>query len=613
MCGHVSIYFKNEETKYKNDRFIEEITNKIYHRGPDEVGYYSNNKISFGFRRLSIIDVANGQQPFNKDGKTIIFNGEIYNHEELKNELIEKGYNFETNSDTEVLLTYYIDKGEECVKGLRGMFAFLIWDDNDNKVFGARDHFGIKPLYYAENNDCIGFASEYKSLLDLVENKNVNEKSLQAYMAFQYPPEDETMIKGIKKILPGHCFTIVDNELSIRKYYDILYNQDKVTKEDIRKSIIDSVEKHMVSEVEVGTFLSGGVDSSIMATIASKINPNIKSFSVGFGIDGYNELDVAAKTAEILGIENIQVKVNQQEYIKALPHVIYSLDDPAADPSAVGIYFLSKEARKHVTVVLSGEGADELFGGYNIYKEYFSVKNIMNMPNIVKKPIKAIAQSMPKIKGKDFLLRSTTPLRDRYIGNAKIIDNDESKKLLVNYRDEYKYQNILKKYYDEAQSRNYDYVSTMQYIDMHTWLPGDILLKGDKMSMASCIELRVPLLDKEVMNIARKLQLSQKVSKNQSKILLREAFEDMVPEHVVQKTKLGFPTPIRVWLKDELGNVVRQTINEAEVDHLINKEYAMYMLDEHIKDKGDYSRKVWSVFVFCLWHQIFIEGKNIEF
>ncbi|MGL5507564.1 MAG: asparagine synthase (glutamine-hydrolyzing), partial [Paraclostridium sp.] len=569
--------------------------------------------VSFGFRRLSIIDVANGQQPFKKDGKTIIFNGEIYNHNELRNELIKKGYKFETSSDTEVLLTLYIDKGEECVKYLRGMFAFLVWDEKENKVFGARDHFGIKPLYYTENEECIGFASEYKSLTDLVANKEVNEKSLQAYMSFQYPPEDETMFKGIKKILPGHCFTIKNNKLNIKKYYEIEYKPGNVTKEDVRKSIIESVEKHMMSEVAVGTFLSGGIDSSIMATIASKINPKIKSFSVGFGIDGYNELDVAAKTAEVLGIENIQVKVSQDEYIKALPQVIYNLDDPAADPSAIGIYFLSKEARKHVTVVLSGEGADELFGGYNIYKEYFSVKGIMNMPDVAKKPIKAMAEAMPKIKGKDFLLRATTPLRYRYIGNAKIFDNEESKKVLVNYKDNYEYQNILKKYYDEAKSRNYDYVSTMQYIDMNTWLPGDILLKGDKMSMASCIELRVPFLDKEVMKVSEQLQLEQKVSKEQSKILLREAFEDMVPEHVVQKRKLGFPTPIRVWLKDELGNVVRKTIKEAAVDHLVNKDYAISMLDEHIADKGDFSRKIWSIFVFCLWHQIFIENKNIEF
>lgn len=612
MCGHVSIYFKESNKEKQTEEYIKGLTEKIYHRGPDEVGYFVNDKVSFGFRRLSIIDVANGQQPFAKGHATVIFNGEIYNHNELRESLIEKGYTFTTNSDTEVLLTLYLDKGEDCVNCLRGMFAFLIWDEKEQKVFGARDHFGIKPLYYVDTDEFIGFASEYKAIVPMVKDLKVDKRSLQSYVSFQYPIGDSTAIEGVKKVLPGQKFVIKNNEMKISNYHKVDYCEGEVTKEDVRRVIEDSVKHHMDSEVELGTFLSGGVDSSIIATLASRINPKIKSFSVGFGIDGYNELDVAAKTAEKLGIENIQVKVTQDEYIKALPEAIYSLDDPAADPSAIGIYFLSKEARKHVTVVLSGEGADELFGGYNIYKEYFSVKGLASVPEVLKMPIKKIAQSMPKVKGKDFLLRATTPLEDRYIGNAKIFDNDEAKKVLVEYKDEFKYQNELKKYYDEAKEKGYDYVTTMQYIDMNTWLPGDILLKGDKMSMASCIELRVPFLDIDVLEVSRKLKLEQKVSKTQSKILLREAFDDIVPEHVVQKKKLGFPTPIRVWLKEDLGVYVRETIETADVNKYIEKSYALEMLHKHIKGEGDYSRKVWTIFVFCLWHKIFIEGKDYK-
>lgn len=435
----------------------------------------------------------------------IIFNGEIYNHERLRKKLEEKNYTFTTNSDTEVLLTYFIEMKENCVNKLRGMYSFLIWDEESQSLFGARDIFGIKPLYYFETEDFIAFSSEYKCLLLLLDNKTIDEEVLQQYLSFQFTNGESTMLKEIKKIPPGHYFTIKENKLTIKPYYDIDYKErEEVTKEDVYNVIKESLKKHMISDVEVGTFLSGGIDSSIIATLASKINPNIKSFSVGFGIDGYNELDIAKKTADELGIENIQIRVTEDEYIKALPEV----------------------------------------------------------------------------KGKNYLLRSTTPLRARYIGNAKIFESDELKEVLKNYRENFIYQNATKSIYDEAQKRGYDYVTTMQYVDMNTWLPGDILLKGDRMSMGASIELRVPFLDKKVFELSSKLTLNQKVTKNQSKVLLREAFKDIIPKHVVEKKKLGFPTPIRVWLKGDLGKVVR---------------------------------KIWTIFMFSLWHQIFVEKLNIDF
>lgn len=547
MCGHVAIYYKTAQPDLARQKAIRDANKEIYHRGPDDEGYYENDKISFGFRRLSIIDIESGHQPFEKDNNVIIFNGEIYNHEELRKKLEEKNHKFTTNSDTEVLLTSYIEMKEKCVEKLRGMYAFLIWDEDNQTLFGARDIFGIKPLYYFENEDFIAFSSEYKSLLLLSDERSIDEEVLQQYLSFQYTNGEGTMLKEIKKIPPHHYFTIKDDILTIKNYYDIDYKKrDDISKEDVYNVINESVKKHLISDVEVGTFLSGGIDSSIIATLASKINPNIKSFSVGFGIDGYNELDIAKKTADELGIENIQIKVSQEEYIKSLPEVVKLLDDPLADPSALGIYFLSKEARKHVKVVLSGEGADELFGGYNIYKEYFSIKPLLNMPDKLNDTVNKIANIMPEVRGKSYLLRSTTPLRDRYIGNAKIFENKELKEVLNNYSDNFIYQNSTKSIYDEAEKRGYDYVTTMQYIDMNTWLPGDILLKGDRMSMGASIELRVPFLDKEVLELSSKLSLDQKVTKNQSKVLLREAFKDIVPKHVVEKKKLGFPTPIRV-------------------------------------------------------------------
>lgn len=610
MCGHVFIYNKKGNI---DKHLLEELTNKINHRGPDDTGYFIKDNIGFGFKRLSIIDLAHGHQPFNKNQNTIIFNGEIYNHEELREDLIKKGYEFSTDSDTEVLLTSYIENKKEAVKDLRGMFAFVIYDEATNTIFGARDHFGIKPLYYTENENYIAFSSEYKSLMPLVEDKNVDNKSLQNYLSFQYVPNYKTMVDSIKKVPNGTCFTIENNEIKFEKYFEANFKHERdITKEDVYNILNDSVKHHMISNVEVGTFLSGGIDSTIIATLASKINPKIKSFSVGFEVDGYNEITVAKKTADALGIENIQIRVTQDDYIKALPKVIYSLDDPLADPSCVGIYFLSKEARKHVTVVLSGEGADEFFAGYNIYKEYNSVKPFLGLSNGVNETLNKIFNKLPELRGKNYLLRATTPLNKRYIGNAKIFENNEVKSIIKDYDVNNTYSNLLSRLYKDCEKKNYDYVTTMQDIDINTWLEGDILLKGDKMSMASSIELRVPFLDKEVFNVAKNLRLDQKISNKNTKVLLREAFKDIVPPHMVEKKKLGFPTPIRVWLKDELGNYVRNTINNSKTDGLINKAYAINLLDEHIKGTKDNSRKVWTIFIFCLWHQIFIEGINID-
>lgn len=610
MCGHVSICYKNKKA---DEELIKILTEKINYRGPDSTNYYISNNIAFGFKRLSIIDLSNGTQPFKINNTTIIFNGEIYNHKELRGELIEKGYSFNTDSDTEVLLTSYIEYKENCVNKLRGMFSFIIYDKNNNKIFGARDNFGIKPLYYINTSDYISFSSEYKALFPLLNNFTINEKSLQNYFSFQYTPNYKTMLSEINEVPAGTYFTIDNNNLCFTQYHKTIFSNDKlITTDNIVNSLTDSVNHHMIANVEVGTFLSGGIDSTILAALASKINPNIKSFSVGFDVDGYSELAIAKKTADALGIENISIKVTEEDYIKSLPKVIYSLDDPLADPSCVGLYFLSKEARKHVKVVLSGEGADELFGGYNIYKEYYSIKPISKLPPLLIKAINSFAKHLPNIKGKNYLLRSTTKLRNRYIGNAKIFNNTEINTLFKHYSEKNTYANSVKDIYDYCEKHNYDYVTTMQNIDINTWLSGDILLKADKMSMAHSIELRVPFLDKEVLAVAQNLKLNQKVTKKNTKVLLREAFKHIVPPHVVEKKKLGFPTPIRVWLKSDLGKYVNQIITNANVDYLINKNYALELLDQHIKGKKDNSRKVWTVFIFCLWHEIFIENKSLE-
>ena len=607
MCGHISIYYKNKKA---DELFIRQLTEKIIHRGPDDTGYFIKDNIAFGFNRLSIIDLECGNQPFKKENRTIIFNGEIYNHNELREEL-NKNNEFTTNSDTEVLLTSYINYEEKCLDKLRGMFAFIIYDEVKDIVFGARDHFGIKPLYYVNNDKFIAFSSEYKSLVKLVGKVSVDKSALQNYLSFQYTPNYNTIINEIKEVPNGTYFTIKNGNIEFKKYHKYKFSNKDVREKNVYDIINNSVKHHMIANVEVGSFLSGGIDSTIITALAAKINPKIKSFSIGFDVEGYNELNFAKKTAEYLGIENISINVSEQEYIKALPSVAYYMDDPLADPSCVGIYLLSEEARKHVKVVLSGEGSDELFGGYNIYKEYYSLKPFSYLPEVVKGKVNKIAKLLPDIKGKNYLLRGTTKLKDRYIGNAKIFSNEEVKNIIHDYDENNTCSNILSSLYEECDKNNYDNVTTMQYIDMNTWLEGDILLKADKMSMAHSLEVRVPFLDKEVLKCAEGLTLSQKVNKNNTKVLLREAFKDIVPPYMKEKKKLGFPTPIRVWLKSDLGKYVREIINNADVDELINKKYVINLLDEHIQGEKDNSRKVWTVFMFCLWHQIYVEGKSI--
>lgn len=598
MCGHISIYYKNKKA---DELFIRQLTEKIIHRGPDDTGYFIKDNIAFGFNRLSIIDLECGNQPFKKENRTIIFNGEIYNHNELREEL-NKNNEFTTNSDTEVLLTSYINYEEKCLDKLRGMFAFIIYDEVKDIVFGARDHFGIKPLYYVNNDKFIAFSSEYKSLVKLVGKVSVDKSALQNYLSFQYTPNYNTIINEIKEVPNGTYFTIKNGNIEFKKYHKYKFSNKDVREKNVYDIINNSVKHHMIANVEVGSFLSGGIDSTIITALAAKINPKIKSFSIGFDVEGYNELNFAKKTAEYLGIENISINVSEQEYIKALPSVAYYMDDPLADPSCVGIYLLSEEARKHVKVVLSGEGSDELFGGYNIYKEYYSLKPFSYLPEVVKGKVNKIAKLLPDIKGKSYLLRGTTKLKDRYIGNAKIFSNEEVKNIIHDYDENNTCSNILSSLYEECDKNNYDNVTTMQYIDMNTWLEGDILLKADKMSMAHSLEVRVPFLDKEVLKCAEGLTLSQKVNKNNTKVLLREAFKDIVPPYMKEKKKLGFPTPIRVWLKSDLGKYVREIINNADVDELINKKYVINLLDEHIQGEKDNSRKVWTVFMFCLWH-----------
>ncbi len=616
MCGYVGCLY-NAAKRYSETEKIqfENMTNLLYHRGPDDQGYFRDEHVQFGFRRLSIIDLDAGHQPlaYENERYILMFNGEIYNYIELREMLIKQGACFSTQSDTEVIVALYAQVKEECVNYLRGMYTFVIWDRQEKKLFGARDHFGIKPLYIAQQNDITFFASEKKSILHVMQDKGVNPTALQHYFTYQYGPEPETLTNDINKIEPGHYFIKeIGKELEVYRYWKPYFNASDKTKEDhiraIRDVLYDSVKVHMRSDVPVGAFLSGGIDSSIIASIAKEINPNLLTFSVGFEHRGFSEIDVAKETAEKLGVKNYSVLVTPQEFMNEFPKIMWHMDDPLADPAAVPLYFVAKEARKHVTVVLSGEGSDELFGGYNIYREPNSLKMFSYIPTSGKTVLKALSGVLKEgFKGKSFLERGCTPIEERYYGNAKIFREEEKIKLIKSYNESVNYKDVTKPLYNEI--KNYDDVSKMQYIDMYTWLRGDILLKADKMSTAHSLELRVPFLDKEVFDVASKIPTELKIANRTTKVILREAVRGIVPDHVLDRKKLGFPVPIRHWLKDEMYDWALNIIKESKTEHLIDKQYVLNLLEAHCADKGDYSRKIWTVIAFMVWHQIYIEHK----
>ncbi|MFD2208184.1 asparagine synthase (glutamine-hydrolyzing) [Virgibacillus halophilus] len=616
MCGFIGM-IRNKPTRPTKEQItqFENQNNIITHRGPDDEGYYYDEFVSFGFRRLSIIDLDSGKQPLSYDDEKIwlIFNGEIYNYIELREELLKEGYTFATDSDTEVIAALFAKHKQHAFQYLRGMFSILVWDKENETLYGARDPFGIKPMFFHEAADGTYFASEKKSIAMMLEEENVNLDALQQYLSFQFVPEPMSMTSGIKKVEPGHYFVKKSGEsITFHRFFHAEFRPVLMDKKGwikrIQDVMYDSVNVHMRSDVPVGSFLSGGIDSTLIVAMAKKFNPNIKTFSVGFAREGFSEIDVAKETADKLDVENISYVISPEEYVEKLPKIMWHMDDPLADPACVPLYFVAREARKHVTVVLSGEGSDELFGGYNIYREPESLKVFDSIPSPAKNLLAKVAEVLPEgVRGKSFLQRGTTPLRERYIGNAKMFENDEKKRLLKTYKEGVDYQQITGHLFDHV--AGYPLVNQMQYVDIHTWMRGDILLKADRTTMANSLELRVPFLDKEVFRVASEIPVDLKIANGTTKSILREASRGIIPDHILDRKKLGFPVPIRHWLKRELNGWAKQLIHESDTDHLLHKDYVLDLLEAHCQGKGDYSRKIWTVLMFMLWHQIFVEKK----
>ena len=593
----------------ESELILSNMMNKIVHRGPDSEGKHIDENIAMGFRRLSIIDLGFGAQPmYNEtDDVVITFNGEIYNYQELREELIKKGHIFKNKSDTECLIHAYEEYGKEMLQYLRGMFSFVIWDAKNETLFGARDYFGIKPFYYAEVGGNLIFASEIKSILEYPGfKKEVNKDALESYLTFQYSVLPETFFKGVYKLMPSHCITYKKGKLDIERYWEPKFEQEEGKTfdqfvEEIDSAMQDSIRKHKISDVEVGSFLSSGVDSSYVAACFK----GDKTFTVGFDYAKYNEIDFAKKLSEKIQIDNYSKLISTDEYWDVLSTVQYHMDEPLADPSAVALYFVSQTAAKHVKVALSGEGADEFFGGYNIYKEPDALHPLTSLPMPIRKIMGGIAKVIPfKIKGKNYIIRGSKNLEERFIGNAFMFSQKERESILKSFSGKHTPMSITKPFYDKVKDK--DDVTKMQYIDIHLWLIGDILLKADKMSMAHSLEVRVPFLDKEVFNIARRLPKKFKVTKENTKVAMRAAANKYVPDMVAEKKKLGFPVPIRIWLKeDKYYNRVKAAFQSQGAKEFFKTEEIIKFLDDHKNGKEDNSRKIWTIYMFLVWHQRF--------
>lgn len=591
---------------------IRNMTEVITHRGPDSDGFFTDDNISMGFRRLSIIDLGAGHQPIYNEDKSLVltFNGEIYNYKDLRKELIAKGHKFYTDTDSEVLVHGFEEWKEDMLPKLRGMFGFAIYNTKDNSLFIARDFFGIKPMHYTQIGNDFVYASEIKSVLEYPKfEKKFNRKALDSYLSFQYAVPPETFFEGVYCLMPGHYLWYKDGEVETTRYFEARFNPDEeMTEEEavdrIEKVFENSVNAHKIADVEVGCFLSSGVDSSYVSTYFA----DQKTFTVGFDFgEKYNEISWAKNLSEKIGVEHHTHLISSEEFWDAVPTVQYHMDQPLADPSCIALYFVSRLASHYVKVVLSGEGADELFGGYTCYNDprVFKIYQTI-VPHCIRKAIRAICRKLPDIKGRDYLIRACDKLEERYIGNAFMYDYKQKQELLKDPSIATRPQDLTRKYYYRC--RKYDDVTKMQYLDINMWMVGDILLKADRMSMANSLELRVPFLDKEVFKVASSLPTKLRCNKHNTKYAMRKAAVRHMPEATAEKEKLGFPVPTRVWLRDEkYYNVVKTKFKGKTAEKFFNTDVLVSWLDSHFSGKEDNSRRVWTIYVFLVWYDIYFD------
>ncbi len=614
MCGFTGIISKKEY----NDDSIRSMLDSIRHRGPDNLSFYENENLHLGFARLQIIDLdPRSNQPMidEETGAVIVFNGEVYNYKELRQDLQGNGVKFKTTSDTEVILKGYLKYGKSILSKLRGMFAFAIF--HKNKVFMARDHFGIKPLYYGFNDKGeFIFGSELKAL---ISNKffspRLNNNSLFSYLELQHVCGEDTMIDGVKRLKNGYYLEISNIEESLYpitgEYFKFQMSNDKITNLDdaiymIRKAVHNSVELHKNADVKVGTFLSGGIDSSYITALTK---PEM-SFSVGFSEEEgkFDESGLAKKLCEILGVKLNRLIIDKNEVFENLDDIIYHLDEPQANLSSIPLYFLSKLARENATVVLSGEGADEFFGGYELYREDSAIEKYLKLPKNLRKGLKGVSKILPSSGIKRRMEKGALEPKDLFVGEANISSPSEVRDILSNrYKNGTDARQFTSKFF-----KNVDELSGKQLVDLNSFMQYDILLKGDRMSMAHSLELRVPFLDLEVWSVARRLSSDLKVRGNITKYALREAAKEVLPEEWYKRPKKGFPVPFRDFLReDNFYNKFYEVLSSELCDDFFDRGAVLDMLKEHKDGVKKNHRRLYSYYVFLVWYDLYINRRGI--
>ena len=627
MCGIVGCLALDAGAE-PDLQWVRVAAERISHRGPDDDGFYLDPHIALGFKRLAIIDLTEGghQPMLSADGRyCMVFNGEIYNYVELRNELQSEDVRLRTDSDSEVLLQAYARYGKDVVHRLRGMFAFAIWDTVSREVFCARDPFGIKPFFYVVDEEhghpwMVRFASERKALVEAGELHALDRDALRRYLSFQYVPAPQTLTLPVKVLGPGHTMTArPGGGVEVSRYWRADLRPARAPKQDTAASILEamrgSVAVHLRSDAPLGAFLSGGIDSAAICALAAEHKPDLLTFTVGFERDGYSEIELAQDIAAAIGVKSLPYVISASEFFANLPRIIWHLDDPMADAAAVPLWFVAREASRHVKVVLSGEGADELFGGYHIYRERRLVRAGERLPEWGRTPLHRAAALMPPgVKGRAFLERMSTHLRRRYIGNAHVYADGQADAIVrpgeAPPSDERTSatSSITDPIFSQAEEAGLDDVSAKQLIDINTWLAGDILVKADRMTMAHSLELRVPYLDRAVMAVAARLARQEKVGAGTTKVALRHAMRAVLPDEIAERAKLAFPVPIGHWLKGEAGEFADRVVREAQTEEWIDRAAALRLLEGFKNGRPDVTwRQIWVLIVFSLWHQIYIE------
>lgn len=627
MCGICGIV-NSDRSEPVDPNLVERMTTVLVHRGPDDDGYFVEGNAGFGHRRLSIIDLGGGKQPiFNEDESIlIVFNGEIYNYAELTTELTQFGHKFRSRSDTEAIVHAYEQYGDACVEHLRGMFAFAIWDRRHKRLLVARDRLGIKPLYFYQCDGFLAFASEIKSLLQIPSvSRVVDPDALKSYLALRYVPGPQTMFMGISKLQPGHLLVMDDRGVRIRKYWDLEYRTgEAVSSEDylgrFQELLEESVKLRLVAEVPLGVFLSGGLDSSAILAVMSKLRERerIKTFSVGYELPEtqqakVNEFEYARLAANAFGAEHHEFKLTAEDFRDSLSDLVWYLDEPLADDSCIPLYFIARLARKHITVVLSGEGADEILAGYGIYKRMMAVDAAYEkFPRLTPWVAQKLASMFQGQVCQRYARWATLPMEQRYRGVSMGMPAGLQDELLGRQYGQTSGDAAFRSCIQAVPKK--DALNRMLYADAKIWLPDDLLLKADKMTMANGLELRVPFLDHKLVEFASTLPADLKLKGRTGKYLLREAMKNILPKRIINRPKRGFPVPTESWLRGELKDFVHDTLlaNDAACRSYMNLSVIEKIVREHEQGTENRRQEIWTLLIFEIWHRSFISRPELR-